>query len=499
MLLSSVFALLLSTVAAAGDLLFWTRTSNWNNPDNWIHKRVPCSAETVEIKPPRTHEGKPLPDDFDIHLDADVTLKKLLIPVGGSLFLTPGFKISFSTETTCKNEGFSAVTDKSVNSFVGVQPNPWSCVGNWRKLDGTLPRRPPCRDDTAVFQSNASFSWIKLDSPVTVGQLLWRGQSVSGLSDIPNSGQYFYKSNPSANLKVEPSCLQGRPALCPCLASNCSFYPTTPPPTTPKPGTQKPQTQKPQTQKPGTQKPQTQKPGTQKPQTQKPGTQKPQTQKPGTQKPQTQKPQTQKPQTQKPQTQKPQTQKPQTQKPGSQKPQTQKPGTQKPSTGKPPVSGKPSASREPGEPTRRPPGSREPTEQPPETERICNPETGICTICIGENCRSEELGGGGSLPLWVIIVAAVGGVLLLFILILVVVFVRRRKRQPEYVADASDPPVSDAKYKKTASQYDVPRSAATVSSTGFNNPLYKTATEQNPIFVSPAAQAPYESLDDYIK
>ena len=73
-----------------------------------------------------------------------------------------------------------------------------------------------------------------------------------------------------------------------------------------------------------------------------------------------------------------------------------------------------------------------------------------------------------------------------------------------YVQD-SDNLVPD----KTASQYDVPRSAATMSSTGFKNPLYEGVAEQNPIFVPPDFQAaeapnnefqnPYESLDDYIK
>ena len=84
------------------------------------------------------------------------------------------------------------------------------------------------------------------------------------------------------------------------------------------------------------------------------------------------------------------------------------------------------------------------------------------------------------------------------------------KDNTDELAFASDP-TTDVPEFPTQSKYDVPRpaTAATLSSSGFKNPLYEgMAAQENPLFVSPdfATEAPmgelenpYESLDDYVK
>ncbi|XP_065836307.1 uncharacterized protein [Oscarella lobularis] len=234
MRLVTLVLLLSCSSAEAGDTLFWRPTSNWNEPSNWIKGRLPCSAETVVVKPSTTFDGVALPASFDVSVTGDVALRKLIIPKTGSLSLR-NTKITLKRVSTCQDEGLASVTDSSVNSFTGVQPRPWNCPTNWRQLDGTPADRFPCLDDSAVFPPNNSFSWIVLDAHVKIGRLAWQGRPVDRLSDIPNYEKIFFKRTPSADLTVDFSCLAGNPERCPCQDADDSplcIYPTTTSPST---------------------------------------------------------------------------------------------------------------------------------------------------------------------------------------------------------------------------------------------------------------------------
>ncbi|XP_062517130.1 uncharacterized protein LOC134192407 [Corticium candelabrum] len=229
-----VFLSLYMFVSVDADTFVWRHSSNWANPTNWNQARLPCAAETVKLARPNTAASVPLGQKFEVRVDVNVTLKKLVLPRGSSLKLNKNVRLILSKKADCREVGLPAVSDSSMNEFIGVQPHNWNCANNWERLSDKMRAvRVPCESDTVQFQSGKSYSWITLNSNVKVAGIQWQGNPVHSLSEIPKSGTYFVKAKPSADLTANPTCTTS-PSACPCLSNDCSLYPTSPLPPTAK-------------------------------------------------------------------------------------------------------------------------------------------------------------------------------------------------------------------------------------------------------------------------
>jgi hypothetical protein len=232
---TTILALVSVIATATADTFVWRHSSNWGDPSNWNQTRLPCAAETAKLTRPITVAlSQSANPKFEVRLDVNATVKKLLLPRGSRLTLNKGVRLFLSSSTTCNEAGLSRVSNTSVNEFIGVQEHPWNCANNWERVsDKMQATRVPCSSDTVEFPAGSSYSWVALYTDIKVAGLKWQGKPVQSLSEIPNADSYFVKGSPSANITINPTCATS-PSNCPCLSNNCSFYPTSPPPATTK-------------------------------------------------------------------------------------------------------------------------------------------------------------------------------------------------------------------------------------------------------------------------
>ncbi|EDV20393.1 uncharacterized protein TRIADDRAFT_61172 [Trichoplax adhaerens] len=210
----------------------WIPNTNYNNPDNWSKKRLPCSQDTITFQK----------SNYTVYLQNTLSVQELILPVDGDFVLEEGFTIEApptpSSSPTSSPSSPPCQTGGSPNVFIGDIPKNWFNPSNWFTVDGptgsSIPGKVasnvmqteqiPCLTDTAIFPSNA-FA-VNITLPVIVGSILINGQQYLGqqfanyLATPVAQNQFYFGFGASVTVQ-DSTCTNS--SGCPCGYSGGVF------------------------------------------------------------------------------------------------------------------------------------------------------------------------------------------------------------------------------------------------------------------------------------
>jgi hypothetical protein len=75
---------------AGSEDLYWRPNTDWINPNNWKHGRVPCEGDVADFSS--------VPRGSVIRLDGSATIRSVVLPVGSSIELGKSLTLQFSSK-----------------------------------------------------------------------------------------------------------------------------------------------------------------------------------------------------------------------------------------------------------------------------------------------------------------------------------------------------------------------------------------------------------------
>jgi hypothetical protein len=76
---------------AGSEDLYWRPNTDWINPNNWKHGRVPCEGDVADFSS--------VPRGSVIRLDGSATIRSVVLPVGSSIELGKSLTLQFSSKS----------------------------------------------------------------------------------------------------------------------------------------------------------------------------------------------------------------------------------------------------------------------------------------------------------------------------------------------------------------------------------------------------------------
>ncbi|XP_077284584.1 amnion associated transmembrane protein [Arctopsyche grandis] len=129
----------------------WVPDVNFENPENWSPKRVPCSSDRIMYSNVF---------DEEIHLTKnDIEVREIILPLQGSIKLKQVgvIKLTDASDKFPDCKGEDLVFKKNIKE-------PWMLSSNWKSVDiaevnKAVPHyeRLPCQDDGVIFPHNKTF------------------------------------------------------------------------------------------------------------------------------------------------------------------------------------------------------------------------------------------------------------------------------------------------------------------------------------------------------
>ncbi|XP_078000745.1 protein amnionless-like [Glandiceps talaboti] len=143
----------------------WIPNIDYENPDNWNVKRLPCSNDRIIL-------GSPSDTNVSVFIQSNATMKEVVLPNDGVVALGNNVVWSFSDEDE------DASCEGTDVEFVRTGVKDWFDPANWEDSQGVAlleTEQIPCAYDDVVFPQGSRF-YVQLDTDVTVGSMQFAGQ-----------------------------------------------------------------------------------------------------------------------------------------------------------------------------------------------------------------------------------------------------------------------------------------------------------------------------------
>ncbi|XP_070579133.1 protein amnionless-like [Ptychodera flava] len=152
----------------------WLPNVNYDNPDNWNVKRLPCANDRVMLTGPENSV-------VSVFLQSNSTMREIILPMDGVVTMQSDMVLSFSDaneDPSCPGEDVE---------FIRSNAKDWFDPDNWKDSESAPlleTERVPCSYDDVVFPRDSRY-YVQLDMDTSVTSMIFAGQM---------SSRHFYQA-----------------------------------------------------------------------------------------------------------------------------------------------------------------------------------------------------------------------------------------------------------------------------------------------------------------